>query len=820
MSPKEVILAYHEKSTDQARKLAETLRGSGYIFNNVFTRGNDLNLTLFDQINSTEQPVIVLISDNFLKSANCLENMHRFIMEEERKVAYVFVNGTSTDSDSGEEIEVPTVIDRISDMIRYITFWHDKTLEVRGEKNNIDASDTEAFQHYFSRFRSLSNDVGEFLRQLRNHSPVQMSEFEENAFELFFEWMEDQEGWEEFRKKQINSPTNEDEADGEEPATRGQAAEENTILFEEQEPTGSVQYPEAPTEPAAEPEEHIQPVAFELPESEEEISPDESVNETFAMPQEEEPEVEGSAAEMIKEGLDAFEEGRIAEGVALIGQAVELTPEDLELRYHYALMLTHNDRDLPLAIHQLREVIRLNPQHEEAYMLLGKLSEQQHKYREAREYFQKVLELNPRHPDIHYRLAAVMLNHFDDQKELAVDHLLEGADQHADNAEKLFRYAKLLNVAGGFAEKAKKLFEQVLEIYPNHAPSHLELAHIYKNFGEIHQAAAYWNKAKKLKPDLVTPELESEFALPEPPQEPVSSIQKNTQIMEMSEQSAINALIENINQLQALLAEKQKEAQHKESNHTKIVLITGASSGIGKATAELFAAQGYRLILNGRRLERLENLKNNLTETYGAEVKLMPFDITRFEAVEQAWNNLEDEWKAVDVLVNNAGKAKGFSPIHEGELKHWEEMIDTNLKGVLYITRLVSPQMVERKTGHIVNVSSTAGKDAYPNGNVYCATKFAVEALTKTMRLDLHKYGIRVSQVAPGHVEETEFALVRFDGDAERAKIYEDFKPLTSRDVAEAILFMVNRPAHVNVQDILIMGAQQASATVVDRSGR
>lgn len=811
MSQTEIILAYHEKNANQAQKLDGSLKESGYLFRHVHARGNDLKQTLFDQISSNTQPVMLLISDNFLKSANCMENMQRFILDEERKVAYVFVNGISNDPDSGEEIAVPTVIDRISDMIRYITFWHDKTLEVRGEKSNIDTTDSDAFVQYFSRFRSLSNDVGEFLRQLRNHNPLQITEFADNGFETFFEWMEDQEGWEAFQDNPVNPFQQKEDGypDSERP---GQAGDEETGLSIDLEPAEAAQYPK-PTEATEEAGKPIMEPTLGLPEEE-----SEETKKVFE--EEEEKSIQQTVGEMIKQGLEAFEEGRFAEGVELIGQAVEHSPKDLELRYHYALMLTNNDRDLPLAIHQLREIIQLNPQHEEAYMLLGKLSEQQHKYREAREYFQKVLELNPRHPDIHYRLAAVMLNNFEDQKELAVNHLLEGADQHADNAEKLFRYAKLLNTAGGFTEKSKKLFEQVLEIFPDHAPSCLELAHIYKNMGDSSKAAAFWNKAKSLKPDLASPELDRAFALPPPSPKPVSTNQKNIPAMDMSEQSAINALIENINQLQALLAEKQKEAQHKESNHAKIVLITGASSGIGKATAELFASQGYRLILNGRRLERLEAIKSNLVETYGADVKLMPFDITRFEAVEQAWNNLEEEWKAVDVLVNNAGKAKGLAPIHQGELKHWEEMIDTNLKGVLYITRLVSPQMVERNTGHIVNVSSTAGKDAYPNGNVYCATKFAVEALTKTMRLDLHKYGIRVSQVAPGHVEETEFALVRFDGDSEKAKIYEDFKPLTSQDVAEAILFMVDRPAHVNVQDILIMSAQQASATVVDRSGR
>lgn len=256
------------------------------------------------------------------------------------------------------------------------------------------------------------------------------------------------------------------------------------------------------------------------------------------------------------------------------------------------------------------------------------------------------------------------------------------------------------------------------------------------------------------------------------------------------------------------------------ARRTEIVCITGATSGIGKATAEEFARHGYRLILTGRRPERMQALVQHLQSAYGAEVLPLLFDIRDERAVANAMEGLPESWQSIDILINNAGLAKGLAPIHEGQLVHWETMIDTNIKGLLYITRLVSKGMVARRKGHIVNVGSSAGKEAYPNGNVYCATKFAVEALTRSMRFDLHSYGIRVSQVSPGHVEETEFALVRFDGDQEKAKIYNDFQPLKASDVAEAIWFIASRPPHVNIQDVWMFGTQQASATVVDRSGR
>ena len=202
-------------------------------------------------------------------------------------------------------------------------------------------------------------------------------------------------------------------------------------------------------------------------------------------------------------------------------------------------------------------------------------------------------------------------------------------------------------------------------------------------------------------------------------------------------------------------------------------------------------------------------------------LKKVSFDTKLFsKEVKKAISQLKNKWKKIDILLNNAGLAKGFDEIHKGDINDWEIMIDTNLKGLLYMTRMVTPYMVERGSGHVINIASTAGKEVYPKGNVYCATKHGVDALTKAMRLDLHKYGIRVSQVAPGHVEDTEFALVRFNGDKEKSKIYEDFKPVNSKDIAKIIHFIASQPIHVNIQDILVMGSQQANSNFIDRSGR
>lgn len=250
------------------------------------------------------------------------------------------------------------------------------------------------------------------------------------------------------------------------------------------------------------------------------------------------------------------------------------------------------------------------------------------------------------------------------------------------------------------------------------------------------------------------------------------------------------------------------------------IIVTGATSGIGRASAFEFASHGHHLIICGRRADRLDDIKNEITLKYNVKIVPLAFDIRNKEEVQVAMESIPLDFKPIDVLLNNAGLASGLDFIQDGDINDWETMIDTNLKGLLYITRSVSAEMVANKHGHIINICSTAGKDAYAKGNVYCATKAAVDMLTKTMRIDLYTHGIRVSQVAPGMVEETEFAKVRFHGDTEKANIYFDINPLKAKDIAETIYFVASRPSHVNIQDVLMMCTQQASANLLDRSGR
>ena len=250
---------------------------------------------------------------------------------------------------------------------------------------------------------------------------------------------------------------------------------------------------------------------------------------------------------------------------------------------------------------------------------------------------------------------------------------------------------------------------------------------------------------------------------------------------------------------------------------SKIALITGATSGIGEACAKLFAREGYNLILTGRRLDRLEKLAAHLNDKYNTEVAVCAFDIRDREEVVSNLENLPAKWKKVDVFINNAGLSSGLDPIQKGSYDDWDVMIDTNVKGLLYATKVVSNWMIDNGHGHIINLGSIAGKDIYPNGNVYCATKAAVDALNKAMRIDLLQYGIKVTAIHPGAVE-TEFSEVRFHGDKERAKkVYDGLVPLVADDVAETIWFVASRPPHVNINELILVPTAQASGTIFHR---
>jgi NADP-dependent 3-hydroxy acid dehydrogenase YdfG len=249
----------------------------------------------------------------------------------------------------------------------------------------------------------------------------------------------------------------------------------------------------------------------------------------------------------------------------------------------------------------------------------------------------------------------------------------------------------------------------------------------------------------------------------------------------------------------------------------KIIFITGATAGFGKAIAEIFSKNGYDIIINGRRKERLDELEIELRKN-GADVLKLPFDVRDNKAVEQAIQNLSDKWKNINILVNNAGLAQGLNLIQDGDLQDWDTMIDTNIKGLLYVSKAVMPLLIKTRNAHIINIGSIAGKEVYQKGNIYCATKHAVDAITKAMRIDMLEYGIKVTGICPGAAE-TEFSLVRYKGDVEKAKnVYKGFTPLNAQDIAEIVFFAATRPPHVCINDIVITPTAQANSVYIHKT--
>lgn len=529
---------------------------------------------------------------------------------------------------------------------------------------------------------------------------------------------------------------------------------------------------------------------------------------------------------------------------------VKMQPENLSLRLRYAVALVQLQNNWQAATQQIEFVLEKDPKNPDANFLLGEISETNHDFLSALSYYEKVEKISSFYPNVNLKLAELTAAHLDNEEKQAKKYYKKAIEQDDENADLTYAYATFLAEKMKEDEKAIKFFKKTLKIDAEHPFAYYDIAVIYHQLGDPYSAQSFYEKACHNNPEIKTADNDAVFKIPTilSAERAEEAIQAG--IEQDAEMQAFNSLVENkniqitdnkhitpntnietpsfsseiisaVNEVEVIELVSSKPDKTKPNPNAKTVLITGATAGIGRATAELLAKEGYNLILTGRREERLTEMSERFNSNFSGSTRTLSFDITKFSEVEKAIQSLDNEWFNIDILINNAGLGLGLTPIHEGIMEQWETMIDTNIKGLLYMTRLISPRMVEKRFGHIINLCSTAGKEAYPNGNVYCATKFAVDALTKSMRLDLHKYNIRVSQVAPGAVEETEFSLVRYEGDAEKAaKVYTDFQALKASDVADVIYFVLSRPAHVNIQDVLLMGTQQASATVIDRSGR
>lgn len=653
--------------------------------------------------------------------------------------------------------KVETHIDRMVNALQYMNFWQNAWLDISTQYQQAEGIEKQVFEAELDAVRTIANQVGDFISLVRERGYVTSEQLESDDYVIFFVRFGLSDWHGQYRRLVAQSVESQEIV---EPPHLPEMPLVSGLLAPE--PLETPELTPVP-EPVAEPE----PTPIPEPE------PLADFTEPNGQLTVEDTPVSDQAAEVEQAIRDAhfwLDKGYVDRGLELLQLAAEQYPDNERLAAeNKAVRARFQATEQPMEeapVDKHFEPATDNSNEAKSYDLMGDMAAGKGDYLFAKYCWDRVVELDQNFPGIYRKLGLMTSEHLQDYRETAVHYL-----------------------------------NKALETNPLDAPVMLALAQHSLQNGENAEAKTWYERAISVDETLRNADNDRQFLPIQQPEEVPVSIQEPVQSPTITEVPA-----------------PQQPAEEKPAG--PLVMITGATSGIGKATAELFARNGYRLIITGRRVERLIALKNNLESEFGSDVLLLPFDVRDAGAVEAALTSLPEAFQQIDILVNNAGLAKGFSPIHEGSLSHWDTMIDTNVKGLVYVSRIVAQGMVQRRSGHIINVGSIAGKEIYPNGNVYCASKAAVDALTRAMRYDLFTYNIRVSQVSPGHVEETEFAINRFDGDAERAKIYNDFQPLTARDVADAIYYMATRPAHVNIQDMYMFATQQASATAVNRSGR
>jgi NADP-dependent 3-hydroxy acid dehydrogenase YdfG/Tfp pilus assembly protein PilF len=790
------VVLFHQVNFPLAVAMTRDLVHAGFTFSLLCEDDLAGGETIAARLRADQRPLILMVSDNFLKTAACVHQLLPALRERDPLSVQIIV---LTEGQSGNDTAPsPTRLDRVGQILHYINHWQDRYLKLRKRQaEQPEASD--AFEQELRWTRQIAFDIGNLIEYFREHSAYAWEAFTANHYELFFRKSANISLHEDYRR---GFPYAEDDREIEDRLQEElQRIREATALQkddpdrEEAMIRAILQEGEQPAqEQGLTPEKDLltRLIAYKNG-----LGHDETVLDDRDMPDQPEEDEE----DWDEEEADAPDTDDLgAEIVALpardlagLRRLVAADPENVSARLELAALLARDETHFNETTTHLEEVLRHDPRNARAFLLLGELSQQYREYKLAQRYFEKALESEPGMGQAHYALAR-LLERDPGTRDEALHHLSEARKCLPERADIWSDYAKALAEAGQ-TRKAIKALKRALKLDPDNEALRSRLAELYFASGDRIKALRYYREIEedeipdtKVKPETPVP------ALKEVPQTPMET--------------------------HAPAGARESEPTATRPSRVLTVLITGATSGIGRATARLFAERGHRLILTGRREDRLSALQAELEQRFHATVFPLAFDIRQEAVTRQLVRALPPEWAAIDVLINNAGLAKGLAPIHEGNIEHWDTMIDTNIKGLLYMTRAVAPGMVERRRGHIINICSTAGKEVYPKGNVYCATKFAVDALTRGIRQDLVPYNIRVGQVSPGHVEETEFALNRFDGDSERARIYEDFNPLTSRDVAEAIWWMINQPAHVNIQDILLTGTQQAASTLIERSGR
>ena len=854
-----LTIGYNEADKFIAQEIKQSLEQVGIIVNLIPSNlpGGEY---LFDRLKTNTGKSLILISNNFLKDSNSIYNAFdtcKSLMEQNQLLSVICPNLAIVD---GKVDKSATKIEKIGDMIKFMNYWQEKYLDIRKglRKDDLNASEQQLLSEKLNIVRPISSEMGEILRLFKVHKAAYLEELRASSYSAIFNLLNNQsahrqlkEGLEsglykaklaegillnsqsesveetvvveeelvedmvnldsipgmsllggrssfenginnssdsEISTPELESPSEVDfretesvDTNDSSPIHSDDSKHLSKIFEEETNPEDNLLEPNVPTVSTKELESDSKSNDFD--EEDDDFDADDLLKEFINK------ENEKFEADYLIQAIALFQEDKRDEAFSLIELGIKKTQSGYAAIKWIDFLVESDEQDEAYAF--ALQALEEDSFNEQLVYKIGMLELDRGRTADAIQRFEKVLGLDPEFEDVYYTLAILLIDHVPNSETRALKLLKRSIKFDNSNIDAQYRYALLLLEKFNEEGKGKKGLLKVLKRDPDHLFANYDLALFYHNKNEEEKALEYYIAAIENNEELQTPE--------------------NDQAFGYSSGEAADSPYQ---------TETAEYYKNKRSTKKGITLITGATSGIGKATAYEFASNGHDLILTGRRMDRLEAIGKDLEHTFNINTKILCFDVRSFDAVKEQLESLNDQWSKIDILVNNAGLARGLAPIHEGDIEHWETMIDTNIKGLLYMSRLISKQMVDRNHGHIINVCSTAGKETYPNGNVYCATKFAVDALTKAMRLDLYKFGIRVSQVSPAHVEETEFAKVRFDQDEEKAKIYNDFNPLKSSDVAETIYFISSRPPHVNIQDILVMGTQQAGSTFIDRSGR
>ncbi|MGH1338561.1 MAG: SDR family NAD(P)-dependent oxidoreductase [Aureispira sp.] len=771
--PQHVYLFYTEANAAEAQQVSNDLQALHIPCNKEASAHDKVQQLLQDP----EGVALLLVSDNFLKDLTQTRHLEQVLEEvPAERLLSVITHGRRPKKGEPDRQEVyATRIKTLNDVMYYRDYWYETWISLRKAAKGMEGQELEQLNEQKEIAKRLSvGNISNHIRNINQSEPIEWEVLSEEDYEVLRKrtgvkpdenYTPEEHISQEATIPTIDLPIEEETPPTVEPAVEVPSEEVVEDSLEETETETPVEavisssIEEETNKPTTEEEvvDEIQPIDSSEEEALQEVAIEETVEEsTERIPVADITQTEEEEPFSLEQ-MENLESLNVEE--ILAKHDIEEV-DNVDVLFHIAESQTEDDEDLA-ARHTYERILSLDPYNGRALIWLARLLAKQENVEEqveAANFYRKAIMVNDDNPNLYYEYGLL-------QKE-----------------EKSYH-------------KASESFRETLLLDERYEEAYFGLAQCLKEMGRIEEAKSNYLQACILDAErFETAENDNYFKV----------IRERQEEEEQEVDELDNAVLE----------------VEEHPNASTVVFVTGASSGIGRSIAGQFALSGYKVIMAGRRTERLEALKE-LLESHLAEAKIhcLTLDVRNLDAVKAAVEGLPEGWKNIDILVNNAGLAKGFGPIHEGEINHWETMIDTNLKGLLYVSRAVTPGMVARRKGHVINVGSVAGVEPYAGGGVYCATKAAVDSLTRSMRLDLYQHNVKVTAVHPGHVEETEFAEVRYE-DTAKAKIYEDFKPLSAKDVADTVVYIATRPAHVNIQNVLLFSTQQASATNVDRSGR